>query len=87
VCLVRLGRDEKWAPTLAFGWAVLRLLGKGRPNIQWVIHFDLRNTRCEKAHYRSSRPITAFILAAMGIRRDNHQYGRGDEAGTDNGVP
>ena len=38
--------------TLPFGWAVL-LLGQSGPNIEWIIDFDLCNTRCEKTHYRS----------------------------------
>ncbi len=69
---------SKGAGTLPLSWTVL-LLGQSGPNIEWVIHFDLRNTRCEKAHYRSGRPIAAFIPAAAGICRDHHQYRRGDE--------
>jgi hypothetical protein len=62
------------------------LLGLSVPNIEWVVHFNFRNARCEKTQYRSGGPIAALILAAVGIRRDNHQYGRGDETAADNGV-
>jgi hypothetical protein len=62
------------------------LLGLSAPNIERVVHFNLSNTGCEKTEYRSGGPIAAFVVAAVGIRRDNHQYGRGAETATDNGV-
>jgi hypothetical protein len=62
------------------------MLGLSAPNIERVVHFDLRDTGREKTHYRSGGPIAAFIVAALRIRRDNHQYGRDDETETDNGV-
>jgi hypothetical protein len=73
------------ATTLLFGWVFL-LLGVGAPNIERVVHFNLHNTGCEKTHYRSGGPIAAFVLAAVGIRGDNHQDGGGDKTATDHGV-
>src|SRR5579863_2111616 len=61
-----LGRDEKRPTTLALGWAVLLLLGQGGPNVEWIIHLCLRNTRREEVHYRSGGPIAAFVPTAVG---------------------
>ena len=85
--LVIFGRDEKRRTTLALGWAVLLLLGQGGPNVEWIIHLCLRNTRREEIHYRSGGPIAAFVPAAVGICRDDNQYCRGNETTTHNGVP
>jgi hypothetical protein len=62
------------------------LLGLSAPNIERIVHFSFRNTWCEKTQYRSCGPIAAFILAAVGIRRDNHQYCRDDETAADDGI-
>jgi hypothetical protein len=42
---------------------IVLLLGKSGADVEWVIHFDRHNTRCEKAHHRSGGPIAAFLLA------------------------
>ena len=62
------------------------LLGLSAPDVEWVVHFNFRNARPEKTHYRSGGPIAAFVLAAVGIRGDNHQDGGGDKTATDHGV-
>jgi hypothetical protein len=58
----------------------------GGADVEWVLHFNPVNTWYENTRYEMGGPIAAFILAAVRIRRDNHQYGRSDETATNNGV-
>jgi hypothetical protein len=62
------------------------LFGQGGSDVEGIIHFYPFNTWNKDAHDGSGRPIAAFILAAMRIGGDYHQYGCADETATDNGV-